>query len=75
MMIDKSLKTLALLIIATTVMSCTQKEEYYGGSAVIGIKDEFFQDYADSVYTAGGRMATQRLDAEGHRLQHQFIRL
>lgn len=58
MMIDKSLKTLALLIIATTVMSCTQKEEYYGGSAVIGIKDEFFQDYADSVYTAGGRMAT-----------------
>lgn len=32
--------------------------EYNGGSAVIGIKDEFFQDYADSVYTAGGRMAT-----------------
>ena len=55
-MIDKSLKTLVLLIIATTVMSCTQKEEYYG--RYVGIKDEFFQDYADSVYTAGGRMAT-----------------
>ena len=57
-MIDKFLKVFALTAIAAAAVSCTQKEEYYGGSSVIDIKDEFFTDYADTVYTAGGRLAT-----------------
>ncbi len=51
-------KALAATAIIATFASCTFKEEYSGGSTVIDIKDEFFTDNADSVYTAGGRYAT-----------------